>query len=92
MISGISDATRTPAVAHYTTMSTQMPTQLPAQSKLLFATSADSVQLSKAAQAGPSAVQETAESPAQTAKEASNGDLQAQRLQAREAAAKSVTN
>jgi hypothetical protein len=48
----------------------------------------DTVQLSSAAQ---SALQEATETPAQTAKEAAGGDLQAQRLLAQEqAAAKGV--
>ena len=45
---------------------------------------ADTVQISSAAQA---ALKETLETSAQTAKEASNGDRQAQRLIAREVAA-----
>lgn len=51
----------------------------------------DTVHLSSTAQAQLSqmkaAVQEASETPAQTAKEARSGDLQAQRLLAREAAA-----
>lgn len=46
--------------------------------------SADTVQISSAAQ---TALQEVLEAPAQTAKEARGGDHQAQRLLAREAAA-----
>lgn len=45
----------------------------------------DTVQLSDAAQA---ALRETVETPAQTAKEAATGDLQAKRLLAKQAAAK----
>jgi hypothetical protein len=45
----------------------------------------DSVQLSSAAQ---SALRESTETPAQTAKEASSGDMQAKRLLAKEEAAK----
>ncbi len=45
----------------------------------------DSVQLSSAAQ---SALREASETPAQTAKEAGTGDLQARRLLAKEEAAK----
>ena len=45
----------------------------------------DTVQLSSAAQA---ALQEALETPAQTAKEAGGGDLQAKRLVAKQAAAK----
>jgi hypothetical protein len=47
--------------------------------------------LSKAAQAALATLQELTETPTQTANEASHGDLQAQRLLAKEAAAKSVT-
>ncbi len=47
----------------------------------------DTVQISTAAQA---ALRETLETPAQTAKEASSGDRQAQRLLAKEAAASKV--
>jgi hypothetical protein len=46
--------------------------------------SKDVVQLSKAAQ---SALQEAAETPAQTAREAASGDQQARRLQARQSPA-----
>jgi hypothetical protein len=45
-------------------------------------------QLSKAAQATLAALEEATETPAQTAKEAGSGDLQAQRLLAKEAAKK----
>jgi hypothetical protein len=48
----------------------------------------DSVQLSKTAQAALAALKEVAETPAQTAKEAVAGDLQAKRLLAKETAAK----
>ena len=51
---------------------------------------ADSVQLSTAAQAMLAALQEARETAAQTAHEAGHGDFQAQRLLAKEAAAKSV--
>ena len=51
----------------------------------------DTVQLTGPAQAALAALKETRETPAQTAKEANSGDLQAQRLLAREATAKSVT-
>lgn len=50
----------------------------------------DVVQLSKAAQATLAALQEARETPTQTAKEASHGDLQARRLLAKEAAKESV--
>jgi hypothetical protein len=65
-------------------------TQKPAQSAPPSATNTDSVQLSKAAQAALAVLQEASETPSQTAKEAGHGDLQAQRLAAREAA-ESVT-
>ncbi len=48
----------------------------------------DTVQLSSAAQAMLAAIQESQETPTQTAQEADRGDPQAQRLLAREAAEK----
>ena len=48
----------------------------------------DSVQLSHIAQAALAALKEVTETPAQTAKEAIHGDLQAKRLLAKETAAK----
>ena len=48
----------------------------------------DTVQLSSAAQAMLAAMQEARETPAQTSQEALGGDRQAQRLLARQAAAK----
>jgi hypothetical protein len=48
---------------------------------------ADTVKISVAAQA----MQEASETQAQTTKEAGSGDVQAQRLQAKEAAANAVT-
>jgi hypothetical protein len=86
MVSAISNATQTQPVAQSTGASTQKPTQSKPQS----ATSTDSVQLSQTAQAMLAALQEARETPAQTAQEASLGDLQAKRLLAQEAAAKSV--
>jgi hypothetical protein len=50
----------------------------------------DTVQLSSAAQAMLAAVQEARETPAQTSHEALGGDRQAQRLLAKQAAAKAV--
>jgi hypothetical protein len=47
----------------------------------------DTVQISAAAKA----LQETVETSAQIAREASSGDVQAQRLQAKEAAARAIT-
>ena len=61
-----------------------------AQPERQAATSTDSIQLSKTAQAMLAALQEARETPFQTAKEASHGDLQARRLLANEAAAKSI--
>jgi len=87
MVSAISNATQTQPVAQSTGTSTQKPTTQP---KPQSATSTDSVQLSQAAQAMLAALQEARETPAQTAKEAGLGDLQAKRLLAKEAAAKSV--
>jgi hypothetical protein len=55
------------------------------------AASTDSVQLSSAAQVQLAAQQEAKETPAQTSKEANQGDLQAKRLLAKESAAKSVS-
>jgi TRAP-type mannitol/chloroaromatic compound transport system substrate-binding protein len=48
----------------------------------------DTVQLSSSAQAALAVLKEAAETAAQTAQEAGKGDLQAQRLLAKEAAAK----
>jgi hypothetical protein len=84
MVSAISNATQTQPVAK----TTKTPAQKPAQAASPSATGADSVKLSGAAQAMLAAMQEATETPAQTAKEAGNGDLQAQRLLASEAAAK----
>jgi hypothetical protein len=82
-ITNVPPANSTPASA------TQAPS--PAKSATLSqksthpqASSADTVQISAAAQ---TALQEVLEVPAQTAKEARNGDHQAQRLLARETAA-----
>jgi hypothetical protein len=86
MITAISNATQTPPAAPSTGTSTHKPTQ----SEAKFAPSTDSVQLSKTAQAMLAALKEAAETPAQTAKEAGNGDVQAQGLLAKETAAKSV--
>jgi hypothetical protein len=84
MVSSITSASHTQPAA------VPVAPHKPAQSKPQpAAATADSVQLSSAAQARLAAMQEATETSAQTAKEASGGDLQAQRLQAREAAAKS---
>ena len=55
----------------------------PANSKAA-APKSDSVQLSSVAQAAIAALKEAAETPAQTAKEASGGDVVAQRLLAKQ--------
>jgi hypothetical protein len=86
MVSAISNATPAQPVAQPTRTSTQKPAQSEPQS----ATSTDSVQLSKVAQAMVAALQEATETSVQTAQEARHGDLQAQRLLAKDAAAKSV--
>ena len=86
MVSAVSNATQTQPLSQSTGTSTQKPPQSEPQS----ATSTDSVQLSKTAQAMLAALQEARETPVQTAKEASHGDLQARRLLANEAAAKSI--
>ena len=86
MISGISNVTQPQPVAQ----STEKSTQKPAQSQPQVSTRGDSVQLSKAAQTMLAAQQEAIETPAQTATEAGHGDLQALKLLAKEAAARSV--
>ena len=65
--------------------------QAPTQPEPHLSVNTDSVQLSRTAQATLAALQETRETSFQTANEAGHGDLQAQRLLAKEAAAKSVT-
>jgi hypothetical protein len=82
MVSPISNATQSQPVAQPKETSTQKATQSKPQS----ATSPDTVQLSTAAQATLAALKEATENPAQTASEAGNGDLQAQRLLATETA------
>ena len=86
MVTATSSAAQTQPLAQATKPSPQKPAQPESKS----ATIADSIQLSKAGQAMLAAVQEAIEMPAQTAKEARGGDLQAQRVLAREAAAKSA--
>ena len=80
MISPISSATLPQQVAQ--------PTKTDAKAPLPSASSGDAVTLSKTAQALAAALQEARETPAQTTREAGNGDLQARRLLATEAAAK----
>jgi hypothetical protein len=86
MVSTISNTTQPQPVAQSPGASTQKPTQ----SKPKSAASADSAQLSTAALAALASLKEATENPAQTATEAGNGDLQAQRLLATETAAKPV--
>ena len=85
MVSAISNAAHTQPVAQPAGTSTQKPAKSVPQSA-----TADSVQLSSAAQIRLAAMQEAIETAAQTAKEAGQGDRQAQRLLAKEAAAKPV--
>jgi hypothetical protein len=87
MINPMTNVTQAQPVAHPTTTSTKKPNQSRPES----VAGKDSVKLSKAAQAVAAALQEATETPAQTAKEAGTGDLQARRVLAREAAVKSAT-
>ena len=87
MVSGISNATPAQPVAQPTAKAA--PKQ--AQSKPQPASHGDSVQLSGEAQAMLAAMQEARETPAQTSKEANQGDRQAQQLLAKQAAAKPAT-
>ena len=94
MISTVTNATPPKAVEPSTTSVTKTKPEVrstsanqeSAQSKPQPSTS-DTVQLSSAARA---AVQEATETPPQTANEARHGDRQAQRLLAKEAAAKAA--
>lgn len=86
MVSAISNVTQAQPVARSTGTSTEKPTKSAPQA----ATSTDSVQLSAFAQTMLAAMQEATETPPQTTKEAGQGDLQAQRLLTREAAAEPV--
>jgi hypothetical protein len=88
MVSSISSAPAAQPVAQSTSFSTQKTTQLKSQPA---ASSGDTVQLSSAAKAALAAIQEAQETRSQTAREASNGDAQAKRLLAREAAPKAPT-
>ncbi len=87
MIAGISHATTPQPVAKTTTAAPKKP----ALSKPPAAAHTDTVELSQTAQAALAALQEASETPAQTAKEASQGDVQAQRLLAKETAQKHVS-
>jgi hypothetical protein len=88
MISAISHAPPPQPVAK----TTEAAPRKPAPSKPTApAAHADTVELSPTAQAALAAMQEATETPAQTAKEAGQGDGQAQRLLAKETAAKHVS-
>ena len=84
MVSAESNATQAQPVAQ----SNGAPAHKATQSRTPKSSGSDSVQLSQAAQARLAARKESRETPAQTSKEAAGGDRQAQRLLAREAAAK----
>src|ERR1039457_5485793 len=87
MLSVISNATPAQPVAQTTRTSSPKSTQAKTQPAATSATT-DTVQLSNAAQAALAAAQEARETPAPTDNEARGGDRQAQRLLAKEAAAK----
>jgi len=87
MLSSISNATQPQPVVQTTAVSSQKSTQTKSQPAATSST-ADTVQLSGTAQAMLAALQEAKETPAQTAREASGGDRQAQRLLGKEAAGK----
>jgi hypothetical protein len=84
MVGPISSAIQAQPVAQSTGTSPKKPAEAAPKSPA----PSDTVQLSQAAQATLAALQEARETPAQTAQEAGSGDLQAQRLLAKEAAAK----
>ena len=81
MISPTSSVSSAQPVAPSKESSTQTAAKPTPQSQVT-----DSFQLSNAALASLAALQETVETPAQTAKEATHGDRQAQRLLTKEAA------
>lgn len=87
MITAISNATQAQPVARSAGPSTSKATASAPKP----AASTDSAQLSQAAQAMLAALQEVAETSTQTAKEAGSGDMQAQRLLAKEAVANSAS-
>jgi hypothetical protein len=70
---------------------TKAPSHKAAQPEAKSGGGTDTVQLSATAKAALAALQEASETAAQTATEAGNGDLQAQRLLAKQTAAKPVT-
>jgi hypothetical protein len=84
MVSAISNTTPTQSVAQPRETSLQKPPR----SKPQPAADTDSVKLSSAAPAALDALLEARETSTQIAKEAGQGDLQAQRLQSKEVAAK----
>ncbi len=79
----VGSVTQTQAAAQATGVRAKAPEQAPESRQQ--PVPSDSVQLSSAAQA---ALQEAAETPVQTAREAGKGDLQAKRLLAKEELAK----
>lgn len=86
MISAISSATQPQPVVQSAKPATSKAVAVPPKSSA----AADSAQLSQAAQAMLAALKEAKETPSQTAQEAGSGDVQAQRLLAKQAAAKTV--
>jgi hypothetical protein len=88
MTGGITNTTNTQPVAPPAGGAVQKPIQSTPQ----FVAKTDSVQLSAGAQAMATALQETKETPTQTAQEAGRGDSQAQRLLAKEAAQKKLVS
>jgi len=82
MINAVVNATQTQPAAQFTPVKKESPQSKPKT------TATDTVQISSASKA---AMQEATETSAQTAQEASSGDLQAQLKLARQAAAKMPT-
>lgn len=85
MLNPITSATQPQATAQ----PTAAPRPAPQPKPQIAAVTTDTVKISAAAQAMQQAMQEVLETPAQTAKEATGGDIQAKHLLAKEAAAKS---
>ena len=86
MINAVSNATQAEPVYQSAGTSTQSQTQPEPKPTSVV----DSVQLSQSAKTTWAVLQEARETTTQTAKEAGYGDLQAQHLLAKEAAAKSI--
>lgn len=86
MVSALSNATQSQPVAPFAATSSGKTAQ--SNSQATTSPTTDTVQLSSAAQAALAAQKEAVESPAQTAREASGGDRQAQRLLAKQVAAR----